>query len=556
MSRILGLILICLIIMPSLCYGDDFRETRLDRGISNSEAYSYLLIEKSRENKTGAVTLLKKALEDSPDLPAVYFELAKASFSFSSSGIFAFIDYSLQGTNAYLRNFWWSFTFAGSLFFSLVISFVAAAGIIIALRFFTDIRLFVHDLRETKSALLMLVMLIILSLLSPFLLLAGMLILLGNYMKKLDRGVVYLFLVFLVFSPLLFRVTSLFVHVLSSPSMKAIVEVNESKGNTYALTTLKNRDDYASLFSYALALKRERYYSEAIAIYQRLLLRKSDPAVYVDLGNCYVGMGNMDEAMNSYLKAAEIRPLASAYYNLSQISREMLDYAKGNDYFKRALEIDRDAVSSYRLNYSRNPNRIVVDETLSFARLWDLAMTNTGKTSTFGVTVLPPIFIPVAAFMLIILYVLLNKLLTVKAYRCKRCSAILCQRCEKRLNWGQMCPACYASIVKLDELEVKERVARLLSVYEHQKKRRTVMRLLSFLMPGSSHIYAGKVFSGFLFLFPFLFFLFLPFTNTICAGAGLFFAHRFFTWAAIFIAAVIYIISNILTRLRITKGWL
>jgi len=556
MSRILGIILVCLIIMPAVCYGEDFREARLDRGISNSEAYSYLLIEKSRENKPEAIRLLKEALEDSPDLPAVYFELAKASFSFSSFGIFEFIDYSVQGASAYLRNFWSSFTLAGSLLFSLVISFVAATGITIALRFFTDIRLFVHDLRETKSSLLMLVMLIILSLISPFLLLAGMLILLGNYMKKLDRGVVYLFLIFLVFSPLLFRATSLFVQTLSSPAMKAVVEVNESKGNTYALTTLKNRDDYASLFSYALALKRERYYNEAIAIYQKLLLRKSDPAVYVDLGNCYVGLGNMDEAMTSYLKAAEIRPLASAYYNLSQISREMLDYAKGNDYFNQALKIDRDAVSSYRLRHSRSPNRIVVDETLSFAGLWNLAMTNTSKTSTFGMTVLPPMFISAIAFMLIILYAFLNKLLPVRAYRCERCSAILCQRCEKRLNWGQMCPACYASIVKLDELEVKERVARLLSIYEHQKKRRDVMRLFSFLLPGSSHIYAGKVFSGFLSLFPFLFFLFLPVTNTICAGAGLFFAHRFFTWAAIFIVAVIYIISNILTRQRITKGWL
>ena len=108
--------------------------------------------------------------------------------------------------SAYLRNFWWSFTFAGSLFFSLVISFVAAAGVIIALRFFSDIQLFVHDLQK-QYVLLMLVMLIILSIISPFLLLAGMLMLLGNYMKKLDRIVVYLFLIFFVFSPLLFRAT-------------------------------------------------------------------------------------------------------------------------------------------------------------------------------------------------------------------------------------------------------------------------------------------------------------------------------------------------------------
>ena len=264
----------------------------------------------------------------------------------------------------------------------------------------------------------------------------------------------------------------------------------------------------------------------------------------------------MEEALASYLKALEIKPLASAYYNLSQISRENLDFQKGDEYFKQALAINRDAVAGYRSIYSRNPNRFVVDETLPFSELWDLALMNTGNASAFGASVLPPSFLSGAALLLVMLNFLLNTVMRERAYRCKRCSAILCPRCEHRLTWGSMCQACYASIVKLDELEVKERVSRLLSIYEHQKRRRNIMKILSFLMPGVPQIYAGKILSGLLFLWPFLFFLILPFTNRIFAGGGIFFSHSFFTWAAVFFAGLIYIISNIITRQRIVKGWL
>ncbi len=556
MKQALIIILLYLAVLPAVCFGSDFQETRLNSGLRSAEAYSYLLIEKADENRTESGHLLKEALRESPNLPAVYFELAKTSFSLSSTGIFESVDYIIEGISAYSRNFWWAFTLAGSLFFSLIFSLAAAMLIIIAIRFPGDVQMFGHDIKESQYPLIMLVVLLVLSFISPLLFLAGMLMMFGIYMKKSDRTVVYLFLVFLVFSPFIFRAASLFVHVPPSSSMKAIVEVNESKDNRYALAILKNSGDYASLFSYALALKREGRYGEAVAAYQKLLRIWPDPRVYVNLGNCYVGLGNMEEAITYYLNAVESRPLASAYYNLSQISRELLDYTKGNEYFKRALEIDRDAVSDYRAIFSRHPNRIVADETLSFAELSSFALGTNGKTSTFGFTVVPASFIPGIAVLLIIFYLFLNRSIKNKAYRCKRCSAVLCPRCEKRITWGQMCPVCYASIVKMDELEVRERVARLLAIYEHQKKRRDIMKTFSFLLPGVSHVYAGKIAAGSIFLWSFLFFLFLPVTNMMFSGGGLPHAHGFFMWAAAFFAGLIYIISNILTRKRIAKGWL
>ncbi len=386
MKRLLIIMVLLLIVLPAVCAAGDLQEMRLDRGLRSTEAYSYQLLEKARENRSEAARWLKEAAKESPNLPDVYFELAKREFSLSSSGMFASISNIIEGVSAYTRNFWSSFTLAASVFFSILISLAGTITIIVLIRFPDDIRLFAHNIAEKKYLLALLGLLVVISAISPLLFLAGTLLMLGIYMKKLDRAVVYLFLAVLVFSPLFFTATSLFLQVQSSPRMKAIVAVNESKDNAYALTALKNSDDYAALFSYALALKREGRYDEAVAVYQRLLQRRPDPKVYVNLGNCYVGLKNMEEALASYLRAVEIKPLASAYYNLSQISREMLDYPKGNEYFNRALSISRDAVSDYRMIYSRNPNRIVVDETLSYAALWGLALGYTVHASTFGLS--------------------------------------------------------------------------------------------------------------------------------------------------------------------------
>ena len=556
MRSLPALVLACMFILPAFCYGEDIREAGLNKGIKNNEAYSYLLIRKADENSKESVHLLREAMNASPDLPAVYFRMAKESIAPSYMGLFQTVNYTIEGILAYARNFWWAFTLSGSLLFSIVLSLISAVTVIVLMRLPADIPLFAHDAAEVKYLLLLLVLLIALSAVSPLLFLAGMLFLSGIYMKRYDRIVVYIFLVFLLFSPLFFRAASVYLNAFSSAELKGAVEVNESKGNRYALAVLKDRESFPSVFSYALALKREGMYAEAVSEYKGLLQNHTDPRAHVNIGNSYVGLKNLESAAASYLKAAEIEPLPSAYYNLSQISRELFEFQKGNEYFKKALDLDREAVTGYRMIYSRHPNRIVVDETLGHTALWRIAMDDSGDVSTFGASVLPPAVISGSAVLLIFFYFLLNHTFSEKAYRCKRCSVVLCPRCENRLTWGSMCHSCYASLIKLDELEVKERVARLLSIHGHQKKRRSIMKVLSFILPGLSQIYAGNILAGFSFLWPFLFFLFLPVTNAVCAGGGVFYAHSFFTWAAFFLAAFIYVIANILTRQRIKKGWL
>ena len=555
MKKLAVFLFFCIALSPVSALADELIESQLNSGIKNSEVSSYLLLQEARANKAQAATLLSRASAYSPDLPAVHFELAKAKFSLSYTGILESVDHLILGINAYARNFWWSFSLAGGAFLGLVLSFIVVISIIVIIRIFSDLPLLSHEVEESRGNIALLLVLFVLSLISPLLCLAGILILLGLYMRRIDKIIVYVFLVFLLTSPFFFRAAAQFLQVSSSGTMKAIVDVNESKGNAYALSALKSTDEPPALFSYGLALKRAGLYDEAIATYKNLIKTKADATVYVNLGNMYVGQNNMDEAGISYRAAIALRPLASAYYNLSQVSREGLDFEKGNEYFSRALEIDRNAVTGYRAISGRNPNRIVADETISPSSLWNLAWQVPGKAATFNLSWLPAWAISFAALLLIFAFYMMNNNAGNKAYRCRRCNEIFCPRCEKHIMWGQMCPQCFRSLIKLEETEVKERVAQLLSIYDHQKRRRNIMKLLSFFIPGSAQVYAGKILYGFFLMWPFLFFLLFPLTTSFMTpdARG---THLVVNLASLLIAAILLIIFNIFTRQRISKGWL
>jgi tetratricopeptide (TPR) repeat protein len=557
MKRFVLLTLLCLLLSPSLSPGKDLYEDQLNRGIRNSEPYSYVLIKQSKTNTAEAKDILKEALRYSPDLPAAYFELSKASFTFSPEGIFNAIDYILQGIAAYKRNFWWLFTLSGSLFTSAVLSFISSAIIIILIRLPKDLPLLSHDIKENRNKALFLLILVS-AIIGPLFLIGGILILTGLYMKRRDRVFVYLYLLVLLISPWILNTASIFFNASASGELKAIVQVNESKGNKYALSILKGKDDPVELFSYALALKREGRYAEAIVIYTELVAKRPTPQLYNNLANCYVAINDIEKAKELYRKSIELQPIPSALYNLSQVSRETLNFEKGDEYFLYAQRLDRDAVSRFRSIFSRNPNRFVIDEGLPISALLEYSKEKISDAPIINInlSIVPQAAAPVTALFVMMLFYIANKHFKNKAYRCKKCGTILCSECEKHILWGRMCLRCYRSLVKLDELDAKKRIARVLSVYDYQKRRRGIIKIISLLIPGAGQIYTGNVLKGLLFLWPFLFLLFILITNSIFVPGTSNFSHSWFKWGSIFLIAAVYFISNIVTRRRLAKGWL
>lgn len=531
----------------------DIYETRLDSGLKNTEPYSYILIKKAEGDPAHAKQLLTEALRYSPNLPAAYFELARISFSPSPDGVFAGLNYAVEGIKAYKRNFWWLISLAGLSFISLMSSFIVALLFITGIRFFADSPLLSHEITEDKKKLLIILALVPLSLAGPLFFIAGAIFLSGLYFSRADKAVVYAAVLFLLLSPFLLRITNTFLSA-ASPGLRAAVAVNESRDNKHALSVLKDQNDFVSLFSYGLALKREGRYEEAIAVYKNILSASPDSQVYVNLGNCYYAVNDVAAAMDSYKKALEIQPLVTAYYNLSQLSREKLDFAKGEEYFIEATRLNREAVSSFAANSKRNPNRFVMDETLPLSLLWKYADSKSQKL--IKVSLLNSALTALIAIALLILFYIIDARLKYRAYRCKRCNTILCGKCGKEMLWGQMCAQCYKSLVKFDGIDSRARVTRLLEVQELQAKKRNMIRMLSFTLPGIAHIYAGKILTGSLFLWPFLFLLILILLNPFFHAGLSLFSHSWLTIPALLLMVVLFFISGIVIRRRLNRGWL
>ncbi len=554
MKKIFLIIFLSIFFIPALSSGDLYEE-QLDRGLTNSEDYSYFLIQKSRENPTRAKKILEEALKYSPDLPAVYFELSKASFSFDPEQMYEFLDYLLKGIRAYKRNFWWSFSIAGYLFTSLIISFIVSMVIIILMRLPRDLPLFSHDVMEQKVRILLLLVLIS-AITGPLLLLGGILIIPGLYLKKGDKALVYFYLFFLLISPCLFKVTSMFLHVSSSETMKAIVQVNESKDNRFALSVLRNTEDKIARFSYALALKREGRYEEAMVIYNRLLTENPDPKVYNNLANCYVAIHDLEKAKQFYEKVIQMKPLVSAYYNLSQVSRMTLDFDKGEQYFLSAQILDSESVSRFQAIFSFNPNRFVIDEVLPISSLWEYSFENANRTSMFGLSTIPTKTMPFIAIFFGILFFILNGRIKHRAHRCKKCGTIICSKCEKRLLWGNMCSQCYKSLVKIHEIDSRERISRIQTLYKYQNKRRMIINILSIILPGSAPIYAGNILQGLLFLWLSLFLLFVFLMQRAFVLETPQFYNLWLNWGLLLLMAIVYLLSIRITRRRLATKWL
>lgn len=527
---------------------DELYEARLDKGLRNTDEYAYYLLKKVSEDNVRAKEHLERALRYSPDLPAVYFGLAGENCSITST--YAGLEYLRQGLKAYGRNFWWRFSLQGLLYLSLMVSYLAAMLVLMLIRYPSELSLFIHDVKETKWPAVLFLLLIILSLLGPFAFIAGFFFITGLYLKRPNRVLVYLSFVMLFISPFFEKTVSLF---LSAPSKetRAVVAVNEGRDNRYALSALKPGKGFIPSFSLALALKREGRYDEAIGLYRELAKDHADPAINVNLGNLYYAAGNAENAVNSYLESLKVRPLVSAYYNLSQVRRESFDFGKSDEYFLKAAGIDHQSLSRLTSISSRNPNRFVADEVLLSKDVWEYAMAS-NISERFGYR---DWIVFATAISLVIALYFFDNWVKLRAYRCRRCGEVACSRCNRALTWGGLCPDCYRSFVRMDGIDPRERVSRLLSIYHNKTRERMIVNTLSLVLPGSAQIFSGRIIPGFLFLWPFMFFLVMLIMNLFISVGPYPVNHGWVNPLCVISMALIYLLSLFNTRGVTRREW-
>ncbi|GAB4390575.1 MAG: hypothetical protein Kow0025_23550 [Thermodesulfovibrionales bacterium] len=552
-----GLLALLLAAPPALA--GEYQEF-LDRGLTNDEAASYVLSERARARPLEErAPLLEEAVRRSPDVPAFYFELSAAVLSDDLAALAKSADYALRGLMAYGRNFWWSMSLAGLLYVSLICSLGLALLVALLLRLPSELPLLSHEAAENRRMLLLPALAVPLSLGGPVFFVAAGLAVVGLFMRRADKALIYAVALILALSPLWLRASDMLFSA-PSPEMRAVAAVNGGTGNGYALRVLRGREDFPSAFSYALALKREGRIIEAIAIYKGLAETHPDPRVFTNLGNAYFAVGLADEAKEAYARAGQMRPSVKTFFNMSQVYRDSLDFKAGDKYFMEAARMDRDMVSRAASLATRNPNRFVLDETLPVAELWKYAYDNRRRGAS-PFTVAPALASALAVALMAIFYLFDSGRLAGrggrrKASRCSRCGKIVCPGCTPAARWGEMCPECFKSLVRLVDVDPRDKVARLLAVHERRSRKRSAIKALSFAPPGLAQVYAGRLLGGVLYLWLFLFMLMAlvlnPMFSTGLAGRG----H---SWLAPVLAlgmAVLYSASHLSVSRRLKKGWL
>jgi tetratricopeptide (TPR) repeat protein len=496
---------------------DELLHYRAEQGLRNMEPHSIILsnrgleaYEEGREDE--AIEFFKRALVLSPDLPYPYLSLAKSNFSFSRRGVYSASGYLLKAWQAFRGNFWFSFQTYGLIvigfFFAVFISFIVMSACLIC----SKLRLYLHDLIEEKKRILLLLPSVVLLFFGPIFGIIGLVLPFWIYLKNREKNIFYMYLIVMVLVLFMIPVFTSFIGAPQDRVMRAIVRINKGIYSGEHLKVINSDNSFESFFSYALDLKRKGHYHESIRTYKELLEQRSDAMVFNNLANSYIGLGKYEIAFGYYKKALELTKMASTYYNLSQLYREVMNFDEGEKNYNYAVGIDPVMVEFYNSVKGTSVNRLVMDETLSDETLWKLAIKRHQyytSSAIFG-KLLSFVNRSVAIILLLFLiaaFVIYNKKASEGAYRCRRCGKIYCSECEKRISQEDVCITCFKTLIKVSELGSKERIERILEIQNYRESRNRHLKFLTILFPGSGHIFHGWTVFGVLTLLFFGFFL-------------------------------------------------
>ena len=411
--------------------------------------------------------------------------------------------------------------------------------------------LFSHEIEENRKRAVYLVVLI------PAFFGAGYFLLALAFLALFhEKGKILIALPFMVFLVLI----TIFagnrtlgkISISSNPLVRDVVAVNEGRALGGKTLMLENAKGFVPVFSLALLHQKRGACDRAVDLYRGLLEKKEDPRVLINLGICYYSLGMSMKAESLFNKALKKSHLASAYYNLSIISRERLDFTRGDDLFVKAVGLDFERVTRFRKLWGDRDPLHFMPEHLSTAELNAFAREVSGSMKgrfliRYGLFI---------GLLLIVSLVLITRRdQSEDASRCPKCGKLFCRACQRRQLWGGMCVDCFRSMITF-ESDPTERIERALRSYNYQKTRRGILTVSAFLIPGSALILGGRLIQGFIGLFLFLFFLCLLFTSFNFSYHLDGSRHTWLTVISLMGLLVVYIVTNVYTRKRIRKGWL
>ncbi|MGC2424362.1 MAG: tetratricopeptide repeat protein [Nitrospirota bacterium] len=514
----------------------DLENFCLDLGITSFEPLSAAMLKQGKslldaEDTAGALLLINSAVRISPDYPPAYFARGWAYFAQDKMKFLITLDSFREGFVKSLGDFWWPFFYLGDKFASFLFTLAALFslfGLCMAVRYSA---LFSHDIAEALKKkesepyltyiILPLFFLAVLGLLGYWWAASVCFLSLWVYFNKKEKALAVCFFALLVFMPEIIGNFSNFPQAGGNRLLWVMDEVNKGHLHSGAeeyleSVTSKEPRNEAAAMSLAELYKKSGRYDDAAEAYEKLSTASPENTLYRNnLGNVYFLAGRNSDAVREYQAAIQYGPEKPLpYFNLSQVYGENLMFPERERADLAARELDPALVSALRERAGTEPVRMVFDYPVPVETFWRIAFSNrhSGLADSLWemtVKVLPLKGTRLAGISFIILALAVSALRKkgVTSHFCKKCGKVSCRKCQKPNYSKELCPECHQIFVKLEGVEARDRVRKLLEVREKNRKKTLFCRSVTLVVPGTGHFLTGHPSRGFLFMGAFIFFV-------------------------------------------------
>ncbi len=278
--------------------------------------------------------------------------------------------------------------------------------------------------------------------------------------------------------------------------------------------------------------RRHGQITEAVSLLRKAAeLRASSPQALVELGNALLLLGDIESARGAYRQALQSdNTRAEIYYNLvrvlvliSKASPSLREQERINEYSKKVADLDSELSERlHEQSIDYRANRFIASIALD-SKMYNLFK----KTDLAGIMLLKeslqkrffgpiPKTILFPTFMIVLgLFLVTAIFVAAPSTQCAKCGKPVCSRCNTILAGNGLCGQCTTIFVQRSPVNTAVRMAKEKSIQQYQKIKYRVAQVISFILPGSGHIFLGYSIKGTILLLAF-FVLFLP-----CVGGEL-----------------------------------